>query len=84
MGGGCIRAAPEVRYRKGWAREQSGQNGTQVPNQRVEGGRQPIKTSTREAGQGRRPGLDDGVFGMTSERIKYKGVNCTDLEQIPP
>ena len=70
----------EVHYRGGWARGESVQTECRVPNQSIEGGRQPTQASTGEAGQGRRPGMNEGMFGVNRERLKYKWVNCMDLE----
>lgn len=55
----------------------------QGTNQSIEAGRQPIQVSAGEAGQGRRPGMDDVMFGIATERLKYKWMNCTDSEWKP-
>ena len=55
----------------------------QGTNQSVEAGRQPIQVSAGEAGQGRRPGMDDVLFGIATERLKYKWMSCTDSEWKP-
>lgn len=73
----------EVHYRRSWVRGKWGQNRMQGTNQSIEAGRQPIQVSAGEAGQGRRPGMDDVMFGIATERLKYKWMNCTDSEWKP-
>lgn len=43
------------------------------------GGR-PAHQSLNRRGQGKRPGVDEGVFGVHRGRLKYKWVNCADWE----
>lgn len=56
----------------------------QGTNQSKEVGRQPIQVSAGEEGQGRRPGMDDVMSGIATERLKYRWMNCTDSEWKPP
>lgn len=43
-----------------------------------------IRVSTGEVGQWRKPGMDDVImFGITTERLRYKWMNCADSEWKP-
>lgn len=65
----------------GSERSEARQNAGYKPKRRS--GKATIQVSAGEAGQGRKPGMDDVMFGVTTERLRYKWMNCADSEWKP-